>query len=90
MTKLAYDMTEEETDAAVQKDCNKFFEAAIASGRAKRNPEKPYLFVRPEKLRQTVDAHQKKVCAARKASPKSDYDRTLSKSIQEAKKTKKR
>ena len=37
-----------------------------------------------------MDAHQKKVRAARKASPKSDYDRTLSKSIEEAKKTMKR
>nr|ACS88374.1 transposon protein [Coix lacryma-jobi] len=90
MTKLAYDMTDEETEAAAQKDLNKFFDAAIGSGRAKRNPEKPYLFVCPEKLRQTVDDQHKKVRASRNALPKSDYDRTLSKSIEEAKKTKKR
>jgi uncharacterized protein (UPF0216 family) len=56
----------------------------------KRNPKKPYFFIRPEVLRQRVDADQKKLHDAHKDSPLSDYDRTVTKSIEEVKKKEKR
>jgi hypothetical protein len=56
----------------------------------KRNLEKPYLCIPPEKLRRTVDAHQTKQRDDRKKhSPLSDYDRMISKSIQAEKKKEK-
>ena len=88
--KLSYEKTAEELDASVKKDVDKFFAQCRADAKAKRNPEKPYLCIPPEKLRQTVDAHQKKQRAARnKRSPPSDYDRTISKSIEMEKKKEK-
>ena len=89
-TKLSYEKTAEEIDASVKTDVDSFFAKVKAQSEAKRNPEKPYFFVRPEVLRQRVDAHQKKLRHARKDSPLSDYDRTLTKSIEEAKKKEKR
>jgi hypothetical protein len=66
MTKLSYEKTVEELDAYVKMDVDKFFSHCRATSRAKRNPEKPYLYIPPEKLRRTVDAHQTKQRADRK------------------------
>jgi hypothetical protein len=90
MTKLSYEKIAEELDASVKMDVDKFFSHCRAKNRAKRNPEKPYLCIPPEKLRRTVDAHQTNQCVDRKKhSPLSDYDRTISKSIQAEKKKEK-
>jgi hypothetical protein len=90
MTKLSYEKTAEELDAYVKMDVDKFFSHCRATSRAKRNPEKPYLCIPLEKLRRTVDAHQTKQRVDRKKClPLSDYDRTISKSIQAEKKKEK-
>jgi hypothetical protein len=90
MMKLSYEKTAEELDASMKMDVDKFFSHCRATSRAKQNPEKSYLCIPPDKLRQTVDAHQTKHCADRKKrSPLSDYDRTISKSIQMEKKKEK-
>jgi hypothetical protein len=90
MTKLSYEKTTEELDASVKMDVDKFFSHCQATSRVKRNPEKPYLCIPPEKLRRTIDAHQTKQRADhKKHSPLSDYDRTISKSIQAKKKKEK-
>jgi hypothetical protein len=51
MMKLSYEKTVEELDASVKMDVDKFFSPCWATSRAKRNPEKPYLCIPPEKLR---------------------------------------
>jgi hypothetical protein len=90
MTKLSYEKTAEELDASMKMDVDKFFSHCRATSRAKRNSEKPYLCIPPEKLRRMVDAHQTKQRADRKKRlPLSDYDRTISKSIQAKKKKEK-
>jgi hypothetical protein len=90
MMKLSYEKTAEELDASVKMDVDKFFSHCWATSRAKRNREKPHLCIPPEKLRRTIDAHQTKQHADRKKhSPLSDYDRTISKSIQAEKKKEK-
>jgi len=67
------------------------FKKLNAESEAKRNPGKPYLLLRPEDLQQRVEAQQKKRCEAQKESSSlSDYDRTLRKSIEEAKEKEKR
>jgi ABC-type phosphate/phosphonate transport system substrate-binding protein len=90
MTKLFDEKTAKEIDASVKTDVDNFFAKVKAKSEEKRNPEKLYFFVRPEVLRQRVDAHQKKLRDAHKDSPLSDNDRTLTKSIEEAKKKEKR
>jgi hypothetical protein len=90
--KLSYDqMTDAEINAAVKSDVDSFFKKLKTEREAKRNPEKPYLLLRPEDLRQRVEAEQKKRREAQKESSSlSDYDRTLRKSIEEEKKKEKR
>jgi len=89
--KLPYEMTDAELDAWVKSDVDSFFKKLKAESEAKRNPEKPYLLLRPEDLRQRVEAQQKKRLEAQKESSSlSDYDRTLWKSIEEEKKKEKR
>jgi hypothetical protein len=90
--KLSYDqMTDAEINASVKSDVDSFFKKLKTEREAKRNPEKPYLLLRPEDLRQRVEAEQKKRREAQKESSSlSDYDRTLRKSIEEEKKKEKR
>jgi hypothetical protein len=90
MMKLFDEKTTEEIDASVKTDVDNFSTKVKAKSEAKQNPEKSYFFVRLEVLRQRVDAHQKKLRDAHKDLPLSDYDRTLTKSIEEAKKKEKR
>jgi hypothetical protein len=63
-----------------------FFKNLKDERESKRNPEKPYLLLKPELLRQRVEAQQKKRRQAQKESSSlSDYDRTLTKSLEEEK-----
>jgi hypothetical protein len=89
--KLSYEKTDAELNASVKSDVDSFFKKLKTEREAKRNPEKPYLLLRPEDLRQRVEAEQKKRREAQKESSSlSDYDRTLRKSIEEEKKKEKR
>ena len=47
-------MTDAEIKAAVKSDVDSFFKKLKTEREAKRNPEKPYLLLRPEDLRQRV------------------------------------
>ena len=84
--KLSYEKTDAELDASIKSDMDSFFEKIKVQRKAKCHPEKSYFFVPPEKLKQNVDAHHKKIRDARKASPLSDYDCTITKSVEETKK----
>ena len=53
-------MTDAELDASVKSDVDSFFKKLKAESEAKRNPEKPYLLLRPEDLRQRFETQQKK------------------------------
>ena len=78
--KLPGEMSKEELDDAVKKTVEAFF-----SGTGKRKQqEQKHFHLPPAKLRQMVEAEQKKRRQARKPSPPSDFDRTLSKIIKKA------
>ena len=62
---------------------NSFFEKVRKQRKARENPEKPYFYLPPDLLRKTVD--QKK-WESQKTLPKSDYDRSLTKSFEAAQK----
>jgi len=64
--KLAYEMTDAELNASVKLDVDSFFKKLKTEREAKRNSEKPYLLLRPEDLRQRVEAQQKKGVKLRK------------------------
>ena len=84
-------MTDAELDASVKSDAGSFFKKLKAESEAKNNREKPYLLLRPEDLRQRVEAQQKKRHEAQKElSSLLDYDHTLKKSIEEEKKKEER
>ena len=59
-------------------------------GETRRNPEKPYFFVAPDILRKKVASYQQQQRESRKPSKATltDYDRTLTKSIEVAQKKK--
>jgi len=48
--KLSYEKTDVELDASVKSDVDSFFKKLKTEREAKRNPEKPYLLLRPEDL----------------------------------------
>ena len=52
----------------------------------RRNLEKPYLYVKPAKLRKKVADHQKKQREAQKKPARSDYEHSLVKSAQQTRK----
>ena len=81
--KLSYEKSEKELKDAVQKDVKSFFEKVRKQREARENPEKPYFYLPPDLLRKKVD--QKK-WASQKTRPKSDYDRSLTKSFEAAQK----
>ena len=60
-----------------------FFEKVRKQREARENPEKPYLYLPPDLLRKKVDQKKRE---SRKTRPKSDYDRSLTKSFEAAQK----
>ena len=83
LQKLAYEKSEKELNAAVQKDVSSFFEKVRKQREARENPEKPYLYLPPDLLRKKVDQKKRE---SQKTLPKSDYDRSLTKSFEAAQK----
>ena len=81
--KLSYEKSEKELKAEVQKDVKSFFENVRKQRQAKENPEKPYFYLAPDLLRKKVDQKKRE---SQKTRPKSDYDRSLTKSFEAAQK----
>ena len=77
--KLAYEKSEKELNAVVQKDVSSFFEKVKKQREARENPEKPYFYLPPDLLRKKVDQKKRE---SQKTLPKSDYDRSLTKSFE--------
>ena len=69
---------------------SRFYDKLKMNQEARRNPEKPYFFVAPDILRKKVTSYQHQQRESRKPSKStlSDYDRTLTKSIEAAQKKK--
>ena len=72
-----------ELNAAVQKDVDSFFKKVKKQREARENPEKPYFYLPPDLLRKKVDQKKRE---SKKTLPKSDYDRSLTKSFEAAQK----
>jgi hypothetical protein len=87
--KIISEEKEEGTDA-YKKDMSRFYDKLKMNQEARRNPEKPYFFVAPDILRKKVTSYQHQQRESRKPSKStlSDYDRTLTKSIEAAQKKK--
>ena len=81
--KLSYEKSEKELNAVVKKDVNSFFKKVRKQREARENPEKPYFYLPPDLLRKKVDQKKRE---SRKTLPKSDYDRSLTKSFEAAQK----
>ena len=81
--KLSYKKSEKELKDAVQKDVKSFFEKVRKQREARENPEKPYFYLPPDLLRKKVDQKKRE---SQKTLPKSDYDRSLTKSFEAAQK----
>ena len=79
--KLSYEKSEKELNAAVQKDVDSFFEKVKKQREARENPEKLYFYLPPDLLRKKVDQKKRE---SQKTLPKSDYDRSLTKSCDAA------
>ena len=60
-----------------------FFEKVRKQREARENPEKPYFYLPSDLLRKKVD---QKMWESQKTRPKSDYDRSLTKSFEAAQK----
>ena len=69
---------------------SRFYDKLKKNQEARRNPEKPYFFVAPDILRKRVASYQQQQRESRKPSKSTltDYDRTLTKSIEAAQKKK--
>ena len=80
---MSYEKSEKELNAAVQKDVNSFFKKVRKQQEARENPEKPYFYLPPDLLRKKVDQKKRE---SQKTRPKSDYDRSLTKSFEAAQK----
>ena len=87
--KIISEEKEEGTDA-YKKDMSRFYDKLKKNQEARRNPEKPYLLVAPDILRKRVASYLQQQRESRKPSKStlSDYDRTLTKSIEAAQKKK--
>ena len=81
--KLSYEKSEKELKDAVQKDVKSFFEKVRKQREVRENPEKPYFYLAPDLLRKKVDQKKRE---SQKTQPKSDYDRSLTKSFEAAQK----
>ena len=68
----------------IKKDMSRFYDKLKKDQEARRNPEKPYFFVAPNILRKKVASYQQQQRESRKPSKATltDYDRTLTKSIE--------
>ena len=62
---------------------NSFFEKVRKQQEARENPEKPYFYLPPDLLRKKVGQKKRE---SQKTLPKSDYDRSLTKSFEAAQK----
>ena len=62
---------------------NSFFKKVRKQREARENPEKPYFYLPPDLLRKKVDQKKRE---SQKTLPKSDYDRSLTKSFEAAQK----
>ena len=60
---------------------NSFFEKVRKQREARENPEKPYFYLPLDLLRKKVDQKKRE---SQKALPKSDYDRSFTKSFEAA------
>ena len=60
-----------------------FFEKVKKQQETRENPEKPYFYLPPDLLRKKVDQKKRE---SQKTLPKSDYDRSLTKSFEAAQK----
>ena len=78
--KLSYEKSEKELKDAVQKDVKSFFEKVRKQREVRENPEKPYFYLPPDLLRK-VDQKKRE---SQKTLPKSDYNRSLTKSFEAA------
>ena len=78
--KLSYEKSEKELNAAVQKDVSSFFKKVRKRREARENREKPYFYL-PLDLLRKVDQKKRE---SQKTLPKSDYDRSLTKSFEAA------
>ena len=67
--------------ASVASDVKAHFKKTKKEIEAKRNPEKPYLFLPKGELRNRVEEHYRKMREARKPPPKSNYERQLLKVV---------
>ena len=87
--KIISEEKKEVTDA-YKKDMSRFYDKIKKDQEARRNPEKPYFFVAPDILRKKVASYQQQQRESRKPSKATltDYDRTLTKSIEAAQKKK--
>ena len=81
--KLSYEKSEKELKDVLQKDVKSFFEKVRKQREARENPEKPYLYLALDLLRKKVDQKKRE---SQKTRPKSDYDRSLTKSFEAAQK----
>ena len=74
----------------IKKDMSRFYDKLKKDQEARRNPEKPYFFVAPDILRKKVASYQQQQRESRKLSKATltNYDRTLTKSIEAAQKKK--
>ena len=80
---MSYEKSEKELKDAVQKDVKSFFEKVRKQREVRENPEKPYFYLPPNLLRKKVDQKKQE---SQKTLPKSDYDRSLTKSFEAAQK----
>ena len=62
---------------------NNFFKKVRKQQEARENPEKPYFYLPPDLLRKKVDQKKRE---SQKTLPKSDYERSLTKSFETAQK----
>ena len=81
--KLSYEKSEKKLKDAVQKDVKSFFKKVREQREARVNPEKPYFYLAPDLLRKKVDQKKRE---SQKTRPKSNYDRSLTKSFEAAQK----
>jgi hypothetical protein len=87
--KIIFEEKEEVIDA-YKKDMSRFYDKLKKNQEARRNPEKLYFFVAPDILRKKVASYQQQHQESRKPSKATltDYDRTLTKSIETTQKKK--
>ena len=83
LQKLSYEKSKKELKDAVQKDVKSFFEKVRKQREVRENLGKPYFYLPPDLLRKKVDQKKREF---QKTLPKSDYDRSLTKSFEAAQK----